>query len=224
MRMMAKHQISPVVDCGMSKIHLILSRIVFPLKSPVETYNDDLCPLIFHCLDIRDHLVFAAHAVRQFISTDQTYFHTVDIHDRSPVISEARNTGRIQSFNRICIALVAVIMAVVICKICSLYITLCQYLGIFCRSLKCIGLVLTRSLFRKCSLHINNRQVVCLENRLHILEEIGSSVTVIIRIQARAPVKIFICSESTVSGRTDRNGNRLRFFFLCLLLFLDSQI
>src|SRR5699024_9879510 len=113
MGMMTQNQIRPIVDGGMSQALLVVVRIVFFLHSPVETDNYNLCSLGLHLLNILNHPGLTAHAVGQFVSSDQTHFHAVYINYSGAVIPESSYTCLLHIIDRVRIALIPIVMAVI---------------------------------------------------------------------------------------------------------------
>ena len=131
-----------------------------------------------------------------------------DIDEGRLVIAESDEPGIFQIFLRVGKALVAVIVAVVVCHVDSLHATVCKDFRIFGRSLEGKSLSVSCSGIRESSLKIDDRQVIRIKNRFHILEKISRTVHIVIGVQAGAVIKSFIFSEGAVSGHTYRDRDR----------------
>ena len=80
--------------------------------------------------------------------------------------------------------------------------------GILGRSFESIFLVLALIRISESSFKVGDRQIICGKNALHIGEEIICSVILVISIKTGIVVKVFICTERTVTYDTDGQGYR----------------
>ena len=187
----------------------------------METYDNDLCALIFYFPYRIDHLLLSAKTIFQFIDSDQPHFDTFHIHDGCPVIAKCRDAVSFQILDRILIALISVIVTVVIGKVCGFHAALGKNLRIGRITLESKGFLLPVVGSCQSSLHICHGEIICGKNVLYILEKVSRIVFHLVKcIKAGTLIKIHIGSECTVTNHAYRNGYRLRCRFRCRCLLL----
>ena len=219
MGMMSQHQIRAAVNGCMSKLDLYFIGRGLPLHTPMEADNDNLRTCLLQTLHISSHLLFTAQIFCQFIGTYKPYLHTLDLHQGSPFITKTGDSGAIQCVYGICIALLSIIPAVIICQIRRFHRSLGKNLRIRERRFKS-KLFLSPAL-RLCqgSLHIHDSQIILTEDRLYFSEKIGwVSYRIIDSCKSAFIVKIFIRPQRTVACRADCDRH-CTVLLPCLCLF-----
>ena len=193
MRVMADDQVCALVYSQMRKGFLRIIRGVFPFRSPMEIYDNQLGSGFFQRADIILYLLLFLQVIRQFIDSGQPYLHAFDIQDR------------------IGITFVTVILTVVIRQISGFYRAFDQDIEIFRRPLESKFLILPLVGLRQCPFHIHNGEIVRFQDRTDILKEIIRPVYIIESVQTGGISEISVRSERTVAHGTYRNSNR----FVC---------
>ena len=218
MGMMADNQIGTVVDGKLGQGHLIGigNRIFF--ISPVEDHKDQIGAFCPYLLDIYPNLMFPFQVIMELVNAYQSDLDALDLHKSRLVITESGDPSFFQVFLCVSKSLVTIIVAVVVCHIDSLHTAVCEDFCIFRRSFEGESFSVSCGGVRESSLKVDDRQVIRIKNRLHILEKISRTVHIVIGVQAGAVIKSFVFSKGAVSGHTYRDRDRfletLRFTFL----------
>ena len=144
----------------------------------------------------------------KLINSHEADLDAFDIDEGRLVIAESDEPGIFQIFLRVGKALVAVIVAVVVCHVDSLHAAVGEDLGVFGRSLEGEGFAIPLRGVGEGSLEIHHSEVVRVKNRFHILEKIGGTVHIIVGVEAGAIVEGLVFSQRAVPGHAYREGHR----------------
>ena len=208
MRVMTAYQIRSLVDRKVSKCSLVAVRDFFFLIAPVEDHDRDLRAVCFYLGDVLLELFFTFEVILEFVDSYKSDFDPLHFRYNSLIITKIQDTGIVKCLNSISIALIAIIMTVVVGSVDCFDGTGSEDAGILGRSFESIFLVLALLRICESSFKVGDRQIICGKNALHIGEEIICSVILIISIKTGIVVKVFVCTERTVTYDTD--GQRYR--------------
>ena len=208
MRVMTAYQIRSLVDRKVSKCSLVAVRDFFFLIAPVEDHDRDLRAVCFYLGDVLLELFFTFEVILEFVDSYKSDFDPLHFRYNSLIITKIQDTGIVKCLNGVGIALIAIIMTVVVGSVDCFDGTGSEDAGILGRSFESIFLVLALLRICESSFKVGDRQIICGKNALHIGEEIICSVILIISIKTGIVVKVFVCTERTVTYDTD--GQRYR--------------
>ena len=176
MWVVSDYKVCTFINGEMCKSLLVLVRCILLFNSPMEIYDDNLSTGFFQCFDILFYLRCTFLVIRKLIDSGNTNFDSFYFEDLHPVITKGSNSGIVQCGDCIGVALLPIVMTVVISEIGRFDGASGKDCSIFGRCFEGKGLGLPGSFICQGSFHIDDRQIIFLENGSDVLEEIVGTV------------------------------------------------